>query len=96
MTISMDVGNVTGIGDLISYVDLQVDGAFINGLIIIIFLLVFILLRRQDTTAALMTASWITFILSGFLWFAELVPIQTPINLLIVTVLCTIVAFVRR
>ena len=78
--------NVTGLGSLMQYANYVVNGYLGMGIILLIWLLTFGFSLASGSRKALLVSSFISFMMSIFLWRLDILPIYIPIFLIIMVV----------
>ena len=71
--------NVTSLGGLVIFANTVTSGMWAAMLLITIFTIAFLSLKQYRTEAALPTATFITFIIAVFLWWAGLIASSIPV-----------------
>jgi phosphoglycerol transferase MdoB-like AlkP superfamily enzyme len=78
---------VTGLGTLMQYSNYVVNGYLGIGMILLVWLLTFGFSLASGSRKALLVSSFISFILSIFLWRLQILPMYVPIALIVMVVI---------
>lgn len=100
----VELGNITinNLQQLAQYTNNSVDGALFTGGIITFYIIILILLYKNmeqngyEFSAVFTTTSWITFIISTFFWFAQLIPTTIPLIFLFLSAFGTIYLYASK
>lgn len=85
--------NITGI---VTYANTVTDGAMSILMILAVFFILLLILKRWSFEDALLTSSFICFILSSFLTYGKFLNFMFPLAFLIMTALTALYVYVTR
>ena len=92
------IGNISSLQGIAYYTNNNTEGIlFGGGLVVLFFIILMVTVRNEEVKfASVAVASWSTFLIGLFFWFAHLVPALEIIIFLVITVISTIMLFTNK